>query len=176
MVLYFMDKYLNNGCVIPEDMLEENIRIDYNKLRMLIRKDKNFTHDASVIQDLVTCGFVVGELKAGFPAERICEPDNFISLLYYFGLVTIAGTYRGKTRFVIPNEVVREQVFKYLLDTYNENGLSVDVRKHDGLEEGLAYDGNWKSYFQNISDTIYLFPHNVTNRKASRLYMVLPWQ
>ena len=157
MVLYFMDKYLNNGCVIPEDMLEENIRIDYNKLRMLIRKDKNFTHDASVIQDLVTCGFVVGELKSGFPAERICEPDNFISLLYYFGLVTIAGTYRGKTRFVIPNEVVREQVFKYLLDTYDENGLSVDVRKHDGLEEGLAYDGNWKSYFQNISDTIYLF-------------------
>ena len=166
MVLYFMDKYLNNGCVIPEDMLEENIRIDYNKLRMLIRKDKNFTHDASVIQDLVTCGFVVGELKAGFPAERICEPDNFISLLYYFGLVTIAGTYRGKTRFVIPNEVVREQVFKYLLDTYDENGLSVDVRKHDGLEEGLAYDGNWEPYFQNISDTIYLFSSQRDKQKG----------
>lgn len=166
MVLYFMDKYIYGGCEIPKKMLEENIRIDYNKLRMLIRKDKDFAHDASVIQELVTRGFVVGELKAGFPAERICEPDNFISLLYYFGLVTIAGTYRGKTKFVIPNEVVREQIFKYLLDTYDENGLSVDEMKQDDLEGGLAYDGEWKPYFQNIADTIYNYSSQRDKQKG----------
>lgn len=133
---------------------------------MLIRKDKNFAHDASVIQELVTRGFVAGELKAGFPAESICEPDNFISLLYYFGLVTIAGTYRGKTKFVIPNEVVREQIFKYLLDTYDENGLSVDELKHDDLEGGLAYDGEWKPYFQNIADAIYNFSSQRDKQKG----------
>ena len=31
-------------------MVEENIRVDYNKLRMLIRKDKEFAHDASTIR------------------------------------------------------------------------------------------------------------------------------
>ena len=39
-------------------------------------------------------------------------------LLYYFGMVTIGGTYMGDTKFVIPNEVVREQIFSYLLETY----------------------------------------------------------
>ena len=34
---------------------------------------------------------------------------RLVSLLYYFGMTTIAGTSRGKTRFVIPNQVVREQ-------------------------------------------------------------------
>lgn len=77
-------------------MIEENIRLDYNKLRMLIRKDKEFAHDASIIQQLVENGFVAGELKTGFPAEQIGDPDNFISLLYYFGMVTIAGNYQGK--------------------------------------------------------------------------------
>ena len=46
MVLSFMYKYLDNRCRIPNRMLDENIRVDYNKLRMLIRKDKEFAHDA----------------------------------------------------------------------------------------------------------------------------------
>ena len=32
----------------------------------------------------------------------------------------------GETKFIIPNEVVREQIFSYLLDTYQENDLSYD--------------------------------------------------
>ena len=118
MVLYFIDNYIRSGGRIPENMIEENIRVDYNKLRMLIRHDREFANDASIIQRLVTRGFVTGNLKPGFPAESICDPDNFVSLLYYFGMVTIDGTYKGETKFVIPNEVVREQIFKYLLDTY----------------------------------------------------------
>ena len=103
MVLYFLFSYIDNGCTIPERLLEDNIRIDYNKLRMLIRKDKEFAHDASVIQRLVSQGFITGELKPGFPAESIANNDNFISLLFYFGMVTLGGTYMVDTKFVIPN-------------------------------------------------------------------------
>ena len=38
MVLYFVDNYIRNGGYMPRNMVEENIRVDYNKLRMLIRK------------------------------------------------------------------------------------------------------------------------------------------
>ena len=44
---------------------------------MLIRHDKNFDHDASIIQELVTKGYVMGKLVENFPAERINDPDNF---------------------------------------------------------------------------------------------------
>ena len=154
MVLYFIDQYISNDCEIPEEMIEDNIRTDYNKLRMLIRHDKEFAHDASIIQRLVTQGFVTGTLKRGFPAESINNPDNFISLLFYFGMVTIDGTYRGKTKFVIPNEVVREQIYAYLLSTYKENDLYYDTYEKGELESNLAYDGDYKSYFGFIADTI----------------------
>ena len=85
---------------------------------MLIRHDKEFAHDASIIQYLVTDGFVTGNLKRGFPAESINDPDNFVSLLFYFGMLTIDGTYRGKTKFVIPNEVAKEQIYAYLLERW----------------------------------------------------------
>ena len=91
MVLCFLDNYIRNKGKMPDDMVEENIRADYNKLRMLIRKDKEFAHDASTIQMLVQQGYVTGELKTGFPAETAAEPDNFTSLLFYFGMLTISA-------------------------------------------------------------------------------------
>ena len=111
-------------------MIESNIRIDYEKLRMLIRKDKEFAHDASIIQTLVSQGYITGELKDGFPAANIVDSDNFVSLLYYFGMLTVSGTYKGKTKLIIPNQVVREQLYTYLLNTYNEaTSVSTTMKK-----------------------------------------------
>ena len=166
MVLSFLYKYIDNKCRIPKQMLDENIRVDYNKLRMLIRKDKEFAHDASTIQTLVSQGYVTGELKEGFPAENIAESDNFVSLLYYFGLVTIGGTYMGETKFVIPNEVVREQIFSYLLDTYGDNDLSYDNSDIRRKEQFMAYRGDFKPFFQYIADSIYTYASQRDRQKG----------
>ena len=166
MVLSFLYKYIDNRCRIPSRMLDENIRVDYSKLRMLIRKDKEFAHDASVIQTLVSQGFVTGELKEGFPAERIADTDNFVSLLYYFGLVTIGGISRGKPIFVIPNEVVREQIYTYLLDNYHDNHLAADRDRLSLLEENMAYDGDFKPFFQYIADSIHTFASQRDRQKG----------
>ena len=166
MVLSFLYKYIGNRCRLPKRMLDENIRVDYNKLRMLIRKDKEFAHDASIIQTLVSKGYVTGELKEGFPAEDIANNDNFLSLLYYFGMVTIGGIYRGKPKFVIPNEVVREQVYTYLLDNYHDNQLYTDKDKLSLLEENMAYDGEFKPFFQFIADSIYIFASQRDRQKG----------
>ena len=154
MVLYFVDNYIDYEYQITKKMVEPNIRIDYDKLRMLIRHDKEFAHDASIIQQLVTQGFVIGTLNENFPAERINDPDNFLSLLFYFGMMTIDGTYKGETKFIIPNEVVRDQMYTYLLDTYKENDLVYDRYSKGKLESKLAYDGQFKPYFEYIADCL----------------------
>ena len=41
MELNFLDNYIRNEYDIPDSMVETNIRIDYDKIRMLIRHDKN---------------------------------------------------------------------------------------------------------------------------------------
>ena len=154
MVLNFISNYIDNEYDIPDSMVETNIRIDYDKMRMLIRQDKEFAHDASIIQQLVTQGFVIGTLNENFPAERINDPDNFLSLLFYFGMVTIDGTYDGETKFIIPNEVVRDQMYTYLLDTYKENDLVYDRYSKGKLESKLAYHGEFKPYFEYIADCL----------------------
>ena len=142
MVLNFIDSYIRSNYQIPKKMIEPNIRIDYDKIRMLIRHDKSFSNDASIIQELVTKGFVTGKLVENFPADRINDPDNFLSLLFYFGMVTIDGEYKGDTKFIIPNEVVRDQMYTYLLDTYKENDLTYESYDKSKLESKMAYDGD----------------------------------
>lgn len=154
MVLYFVKNYIDNNGKAPRNMIESNIRIDYEKLRMLIRKDKEFAHDASIIQTLVSQGYITSELKDGFPAANIVDSDNFVSLLYYFGMLTVSGTYKGKTKLIIPNQVVREQLYTYLLNTYNEADLSFNNHEKDELSSALAYDGAWQSYFDYIADCL----------------------
>ena len=154
MVLYFVKNYIEYNGETPKDMIEDNIRIDYEKLRMLIRKDKEFAHDASIIQTLVSQGYITGELKKGFPAASIIDPDNFVSLLYYFGMLTISGTHEGTCKLTIPNQVVREQLYTYLLNTYNDANLSFSSYEKNELSSALAYRGTWKTYFDYIADCL----------------------
>ena len=166
MVLYFVDNYIRNGGYMPRNMVEENIRVDYNKLRMLIRKDKEFAHDASTIQTLVQQGYVTGELKTGFPAETVAEPDNFTSLLFYFGMLTISGTLEGETKLTIPNQVVREQLYSYLLDTYNEADLRFDNWEKGKLASAMAYRGDWKAYFDYIAECLHRYSSQRDKQKG----------
>ena len=124
MVLNFVDNYIQSNYEIPKKPCEvitstdEVISsTDHEIVRQLIRYAKEFAHDSSIIEDIMTKGFAIGNLLDIFPATSINTPDGILSLLFNLGMVTIDGTYRGYTRFVITNETVRKQMQAYLLDT-----------------------------------------------------------
>jgi len=50
--------------------------------------------------------------------------------------------------------VVREQLFGYLLDTYNEIDLTYSSYDKSKLDSRLAYWGEWREYFQYIADCL----------------------
>ncbi len=117
MVLYFVDNYIRNNYDIPDSMLETNIRIDYDKIiRKLIRYDREFSHNSGIIEDMLVKGFALGDLKDIFPFPSNCTnaPDSILSLLFYFGMITIDGSYQGYNRFVISNKATRQQIYKLL--------------------------------------------------------------
>jgi hypothetical protein len=111
MVFFFIDSYIRNEGECPTNLIDANIRMDYSKLRMLIRKDQAFEQGASIIQTIVSQGYILGDIKEHFPAQQIGSADNLVSLLFYFGLLTIGGSEEGTTKLIIPNQVVREQMY-----------------------------------------------------------------
>lgn len=154
MVLYFMNRYLLNKR-IPANMLDANIRTDYNKLRHLIHVDKTFGENASVVQEIVEKGTTTGIIADSFPAEDIIKAENFKSLLYYYGMLTIHGTRGPMNILSIPNQTVREQLYGYMIDIYQQaTDLSLDVDKLNFLMYDMAYEGNWEPYFKHIAERL----------------------
>ena len=178
MVLYFVDNYIRRKGELPEKMLDANIRTDYSKLRMLIRKDRGFEQssaqgdtflgkNASIIQHIVETGTITADLKDHFPSESITDPDNFVSLLYYFGMLTIAGKggLRG-VKFRIPNQVVREQMYGYLERAYRVNDLSIEEWQRRHLMADMAADGAWRPFFDFIAETLRRFSSQRDKQKG----------
>ena len=110
MVLDFMNYYIQINYEIPKKPCEVIPSIDHEIVHQLIRYDKEFARDFSIIKDLKIKGFALGNLLDIFPVNHINTPDAILSLLFYFGMVTIDGTYQSYTRFVITNEAVRKQM------------------------------------------------------------------
>jgi len=155
MVLYFLDEYLKDG-EIPEELVDENVRIDYGKLRQLIIIDrgegeerrKTTNGNFGKLKEIVEKGGTTAKLVRSFPAEKIVQPENFTSLLFYFGLLTRVGTEKGKVKFEIPNETVKRLYFEYIKEAYEETGIfSLDFSRYSELMTDMAYDGKWRELF-----------------------------
>ena len=145
MVLYFLNNYLQDGCP-PSEMIDRNIRTDYSKLRHFIRIDRMQEEGRSVVTQLIETGEVNGNaIKSSFPAENLADPGNFISLLYYFGLLTYDRVEYGETIMKVPNLAVREQIYGYLVEAMQEReSLVFPFMELTDCMRRMAYFGEWE--------------------------------
>lgn len=148
MTLYFLNSYLQQQ-MPPEPMIDNNIRTDYSKLRHLVEIDKTFGANASVIQQIVAEGSITAQISTSFPAEKMTDTENFKSLLFYFGMLSIQGVYRGTPVLGIPNLTVREQLYTYLVEAYSKASVfDADLTRLSSLVMAMAYDGEWEPVFR----------------------------
>ena len=142
MVCYYMSSLTNRGRR-PKDLIDPNTTTDYGKLKRLITIDKTEGRRIGIIHDIADKGFVKEQLVSHFPAERMMEFGNFVSLLYYYGMLTIGGIIGDRLKLVIPNNNVRFQYYRYLLDEY-KNIHTIDESDLKDAFDSAALDGDWQ--------------------------------
>jgi len=151
MVLYFMAHFLRSRRP-PDNMIDQNVRIDYGKLRHLIVLDRklngNFSHLSEIIR---THGTDKGPVVESFPVEYLKYPENFISLLFYFGLLS----YNVSDRLSIPNQTVKQLMYSYLRDGYRDvDVFSLDILLFANLIRDMAYKGQWEPVFRFLAEEV----------------------
>ncbi len=117
MVCYYMSNLVDTRHR-PKELIDPNTMTDYGKMKRLIEIDKLEGERLNIIHDIAENGFIYGQVVSHFPAERMMEFGNFISLLYYYGMLTIGGVEGELLKLIIPNNNVRLQYYHYLLDEY----------------------------------------------------------
>ena len=148
MVLYYMNSLMAHGRR-PKQIVDPNTRTDYKKMKRLISLDGTGTYRADIINRIAENGYIIANVEESFPAERLTDQSMFISLLYYYGMLTIGGEVGAMLKLIIPNNNVRQQYFEYLLEEYqhiNATDLS-DLTMHF---HHAALDGEWRPLLDHI--------------------------
>lgn len=115
MVLYYLRNYMMYKSA-PKVMLDPNTKTDYNKLRKLIQLDRLDGNRKGILRQIAEEGQIVSEIVPSFPASALVNPEMFISLLFYYGMLTIKGTYGPQYILGIPNNNVRMQYYNFLME------------------------------------------------------------
>jgi len=142
MILYFINKYqISNK--LPKEMIDINVRSDYNKLRSIVYTNRKLNGNFEVLQDLIAGDTVsVPNLVQDFSALNLEQSNNFKSLMFYLGLVTIES--RELTlKLKIPNETVKRIDIDFLSDTLKlEKVFKLNINKLEVHLESFAVEGS----------------------------------
>ena len=162
MVLYYLDRSLPNKDV-PRELVDANVRIDYGKLRHLLvvsrqvsageaaRLNGNF----DLLREVVADGAAEGPIETSFPVNALARRENFLSLLHYFGLLSIREVVAGTPRLGVPNQTVRRLMQGFLRDAYDDAAVvTVDAVALSRLLRGMALRGEWRPVFEYLARAI----------------------
>ncbi|KPA18820.1 hypothetical protein MHK_000962, partial [Candidatus Magnetomorum sp. HK-1] len=154
MVLYFVQEAMKDSA-LPENLIDQNVKIDYKKLRYLITIDKQLNGNFSRLKSIIENQFIISNIEYSFPIDELTNPENFISLLYYFGLLTIHEKKRGKYLLKIPNLTILSLMYGYIRSGFKDVDIfKIDMWELSDMITNMAYDGNWKPFFNYLSEQI----------------------
>ena len=155
MVLYYLDESMPNRHV-PDYLIDTNVRIDYGKLRHLLVVGRQLNGNFDLLRE------VIGEerkdlprIQPSFPLQQLTERQNFLSLLHYFGLLSIREVVHGMPRLGIPNQTVKQLLYGYLRDGYRDvEVFRVDLYRFEQLMMRMANQGEWRPAFEFLGEAI----------------------
>ena len=154
MTLYHLKHLVDTG-EPPENMVDINIRTDYEKLKTIADLQRTVLHIEGsnalpVTETLLVDGGIQFSLIDSFPAEAIIKPVHFKSLFFYYGLLSMVAEKDGEPVFGVPNACVERQMCDYLRSQYMPPGK--DWSDWEASARGFALRGEWRPFLEMISD------------------------
>ena len=154
LVLYYMQYFLQNRHPQPQ-LVDRNLRTDYMKIRHVITEGRKVNGNYHRLEDVIARLGATATLKDSFQARELGEPDNFISFLFYNGLVTVAGEDFGRTRLAVPNLTVGEFLHDFVPRAYADV-YGIDARLYD-VADGMAdfaRRGDWRKALVSACEVV----------------------
>ena len=164
---------------MPRYLIDTNVRIDYGKLRHLLVVGRQLNGNFDLLQEVIGEGQKdLPRIEPSFPLQRLTDRQNFLSLLHYFGLLSIREVVHGMPRLAIPNQTVKQLMYGYLRDGYRDvEVFRVDLYRFEQLMMRMANEGEWRRAFEFLGEAIarqtgirdYIASEKVLERRAGAL-------
>jgi hypothetical protein len=147
MVIRYVDYYIHHGRP-TKNLLDPNTKTDYEKMKQLLKLDTKAAERGSVLLKIAQTGYSYGNIADSFPAEQLLDPQNFLSLLYYYGMLTYTLV-DDNCVMAIPNNNVRKQYYDYLQSEYNKISHTDTYELNRCCMQAACF-GNWRELIEYI--------------------------
>ena len=153
MTLYHLKTLVATG-EPPENMVDANIKTDYEKLKTISDLQRvifkmNPIEALPMTEQTVTSGGIQFPLVESFPAEAIIKPENFRSLFFYYGLISMTAKDCGEPVFGVPNACVEKQMCEYLRNAYFPPDH--DWSEWEAAARSFALRGEWRRFIGMVA-------------------------
>lgn len=152
MSLYFL-KHLFSEKRYPKNMIDDNVKTDYGRINQLAL---NF-EDENILNNILFKGEIYTEIVHRFNLSDMYNvKENFISLLFYLGMLTIKGMDDYGLKLCIPNYVIKTLYWDYFYRRLQQEA-KIDHAELKNVIREMRIDGNIKSfinYFSSIIQTL----------------------
>jgi hypothetical protein len=152
MILYFFDEWSTSG-QFPKQLIDDNVKTDYTRLRRLISNE----HNRSMLKEIIANEQVTTQIISRFSFDNMYDEENFTSLLFYMGFLTIEkAEYNRRVKLVIPNYVIKTVLWEYF-GRMLQDTTGLKYRLVNDLNEAIlemALKGNIEPFVDFIGEKI----------------------
>lgn len=161
MVLYFLKEY-GIMAQYPEAMLDTNVVTDYRKVRSLFQIGEDETARYGLLEGLVEKGSIDFPLTRLYSLEGGFTQDDFLSLLFYMGMLSFKELSDIGWRFEIPNYVMKKLYFEYFTAIYLAKTQFAEAKRPIAQTiSALVSQGDPEPFFRIVE---YVLAENHSNR------------
>jgi hypothetical protein len=153
MVLYIFEQ-IQDEMQIPEEVIDENIKTDYSRLRNLIHSENN---RKTLIKIIDEGGVAVPKILKQFSVDQMNNSLYFISLLFYMGLLTVRERQSTKLFLQIPNYSIKTLYWEYLAEMIQDSSseIRIDADALDDAIDAMAMEGDLNRFIAYISENAF---------------------
>lgn len=154
MVLWFVKELFYCDGKYPDSLVDTNIASDYGKLKRLF-SIKNRSNNMKIIENLIFKNTVSSLITEQFSFEKNFSDSDFISLLYYLGLLTIKDSIGSLMNLSFPNYVIRSLYWDFFTDMLTEDSeiQNGDLQITEAMKE-LGFNNNIEPFIKLIETTL----------------------
>ena len=158
MCLYFLNEYKDSG-KLPRNLIDVNIASDYSKLSRMLELCKG-ENRLQILEKAISGEGIITDIVEKFNPEVEFGEEEFVSMLFYLGYLTIIDNNGGYATVGIPNKVMKELYSQYFLNT---------IAKELNVESEIKYPQIWKEISSEgkidlVVEVVKKYLNNLSNR------------
>ncbi len=159
LIMYLLSYYVRRK-EAPEELMDVNVAYGSGKIENILKLQNNNFYE-EILDELLKTSEINGELQNNFNLELDISKNDLISLLYYFGYLTIGENSFMGIKFKVPNKVMKEAYNNYFIELLKMVNIQIDTNKMNTIIKEIVMENKIEKLSKYVEEILHLSDNRI---------------